>query len=398
MPRRTAWGRLIAGTRRGPQPARMGRLGTGTMSTFRQVFAAAAPPVSNPPVNTALPVVTNGSAFLETGAVLSTTNGTWTNTPTAYAYQWRRDGVAISGETANTYTVVTADIGADISCRVTATNADGSAAAVSAALGPVLTARMTPNDITGIVAWYDASIVGSVTETLGAVSQWDDQGPNGYDVGQSTGANQPLLVDNTFNGRPAIVFTSPSYLSTLANYTALISSFGYSVCAACTLDSSALTNARLVGWSNNNADSAAGGSRIIKDGSNTALARYLGTTGITPPVIAMTLDEPTLVSSCANRSTGVATIAKNGNTPVAGTCETPSLGYVRHSIGTGLGSSGSYTGAYYGGKIQCIVLVNGDFTANDTLRQLAEGIVAWRSGLEGSLPVGHTYKNGPPRV
>ena len=59
------------------------------------------------------------------GSTLSCTTGTWSNSPTSYAYQWLRNGGGISGATSSTYVTVTADGGTSVSCRVTATNAIG---------------------------------------------------------------------------------------------------------------------------------------------------------------------------------------------------------------------------------------------------------------------------------
>lgn len=81
------------------------------------------------PANTVLPAIT-GTAVL--GAALTLSDGTWTESPTSYAYAWLRDGVAISGETTNAYTVATADVATAISGQVTATNGTGSTAADSA--------------------------------------------------------------------------------------------------------------------------------------------------------------------------------------------------------------------------------------------------------------------------
>jgi hypothetical protein len=61
----------------------------------------------------------------------------------SYAYQWKRGGVNISGATANTYTLVTADLGAMITATVTATNAAGSASATAAGVGPVTAGSST---------------------------------------------------------------------------------------------------------------------------------------------------------------------------------------------------------------------------------------------------------------
>lgn len=76
-----------------------------------------------PPVNTVLPVIT-GTARV--GLPLSVSNGTWSNSPTGFTYQWTSGGTPISGETASTYTLVGADNGNTIACTVTATNAGGS--------------------------------------------------------------------------------------------------------------------------------------------------------------------------------------------------------------------------------------------------------------------------------
>jgi hypothetical protein len=60
------------------------------------------------------------------GASLTASTGTWYNTVTSYAYQWKKNGTNISGATTNSYTVVGGDSGATLICAVTATNSDGS--------------------------------------------------------------------------------------------------------------------------------------------------------------------------------------------------------------------------------------------------------------------------------
>ena len=44
--------------------------------------------------------------FRTSPVTLSCTTGTWTESPTSYAYQWKKDGVNISGATSNTLTLV----------------------------------------------------------------------------------------------------------------------------------------------------------------------------------------------------------------------------------------------------------------------------------------------------
>jgi hypothetical protein len=86
------------------------------------------------PQNSALPQI---SGTAKEGETLTASNGTWSNSPTSYAYQWRRcasDGTAcgdITGATKQTYSVVAADIAHTLRVVVTASNADGKASATS---------------------------------------------------------------------------------------------------------------------------------------------------------------------------------------------------------------------------------------------------------------------------
>lgn len=78
-----------------------------------------------------LPTITG---TLQLGQVLSASQGAWSGSPTSYAYQWGRNGAAIAGATASTYTVQSADLGAQLTVTVTASNAAGSATATSVAI------------------------------------------------------------------------------------------------------------------------------------------------------------------------------------------------------------------------------------------------------------------------
>jgi hypothetical protein len=81
------------------------------------------------PAFTVNPVIT-GSGVV--GGTLTCNGGTVTGSPTpTKTYQWKRGGVNISAATASTYVVVSGDIGAALTCAVTATNTSGSASATS---------------------------------------------------------------------------------------------------------------------------------------------------------------------------------------------------------------------------------------------------------------------------
>lgn len=97
------------------------------MSRFRVIRRGH--PAGSIPANTVAPTITGDPVV---GQLLFTSDGTWTGTPTSYAYQWYKDGSAASGETYDNYLIQDADVGSVFKCRVTATNASGSASADSA--------------------------------------------------------------------------------------------------------------------------------------------------------------------------------------------------------------------------------------------------------------------------
>lgn len=82
------------------------------------------------PVNIAAPFIT-GTA--QENEVLTANVGTWVNDPTSYTYVWKADGVAISGATASTYTLTTAEVGKAITVEVTGVNTAGSSTAAASA-------------------------------------------------------------------------------------------------------------------------------------------------------------------------------------------------------------------------------------------------------------------------
>jgi len=112
----------------------------GVSDTFTVTTAAL-----GAPINTALPSVTGSPVQ---GQTLTTTNGTWSNTPTSYTYQWFRDSTAIPGATASTYILGAADIGTVVHAKVTATNAGGSTTVQSN-----VTSTITASPTTPAVVW-----------------------------------------------------------------------------------------------------------------------------------------------------------------------------------------------------------------------------------------------------
>jgi len=116
--------------------------GTAVAFTALKRIEALPPTASVDPAITGTPSV---------GNLLSCSNGTWANGPT-FTYQWLRNGSAIGGATANTYTVVAEDEGKTLQCRVTATNAYASPQAVSARVVVNPPPATTPPSLTTVGA------------------------------------------------------------------------------------------------------------------------------------------------------------------------------------------------------------------------------------------------------
>jgi hypothetical protein len=142
--------------------------------------------IPGPPSSLALPVVT-GTA--RTGDRLTTSNGSWTGTPTSYVYQWKRASTSggsytnIPSATDRTYDLTDADIDKYIKVSVIAANSLGSSsAALSVATSIVVdladsavptatTPVATATGFTFTISNYSNSYTYALTTTNGSASR-----------------------------------------------------------------------------------------------------------------------------------------------------------------------------------------------------------------------------------
>jgi hypothetical protein len=153
---RTRWVRLVCDVR-----CRI-KLGDSTVAADVTSQPLAADVAQDFPVSGAVPAYVSGIAALDptapnntvapaitgtqtVGQVLTCSTGTWVGAATiTFAYQWYRDGAAISGQTAATHTLVTADVGTTLTCVVTASNSMGAVPATSNAIQMAPTNSVAP--------------------------------------------------------------------------------------------------------------------------------------------------------------------------------------------------------------------------------------------------------------
>src|ERR687897_694765 len=117
--------------RSGVKTSRCGALIAAALVSLGVASTAAAAP----PANSTAPTITGTP---KVGEVLTAQNGTWTNSPTAFQYQWQRCNasgtscVNVAGATQRTYLLTPADAERTMRVSVTVINAEGATNARSA--------------------------------------------------------------------------------------------------------------------------------------------------------------------------------------------------------------------------------------------------------------------------
>jgi len=184
-------------------PTGRGRVAFGKISPYSLVCSnfTTSPYVSGyiaaPPSNSVAPAVT-GTA--QVGQTLTTTNGTWTNSPTSYAYLWKHgdDSAAAATATNSTYIPAAGDVGFGMKCVVTATNIGGNGAATSNTTSSVLPAVPTNS-----VAPSCTPSSGTTADTFTfAPGTWTGS-PTSYETSVSVDGGAYTVIDTSAGGTPA---------------------------------------------------------------------------------------------------------------------------------------------------------------------------------------------------
>lgn len=131
------------------------------------------------PTNAGEPVI-SGDAVV--GSTLTATQGTWSGSPTSFAFQWLRcpgsggnsdgsDCAVVGGATTQAYVVSSSDVDSRLRVRVTASNADGSAASVSNASALIAAQSQSPGNTTQPAISGTARVGSTMTSTQGTWSE-----------------------------------------------------------------------------------------------------------------------------------------------------------------------------------------------------------------------------------
>jgi lysozyme len=175
-----------------------GGIATATSPATLAVRAGGAPGTT-PPVVISSPAVTGTP---QVGQTLTAAVGTWSGSPTSFAYEWRRCDAAgagcttIVGQTTSSYTLTPDDIGATLSLVVTATGKGGSQATVVPTT-PVISEAPVPAPLVGPVVAQAGAAGAVITSDGRATVAWQ---PGVVSTGTAVGLDvlaDPLAIAAT---------------------------------------------------------------------------------------------------------------------------------------------------------------------------------------------------------
>jgi len=273
----------------------------------------------------------------------------------------------------------------------------------------VVTRNLTPvvQGLPGLFAWYDASDSSQLSRNGSAVAQWFDKSGHGYTAYQNTASKQPAWGTVTLNGLSTISFTASSShvllfpsTPTMSQWTAfyvfqLPTALSYGGASYYPLTFGGTTNTTglysgleigSAGSGNANAIDIFGGYGNDKRATLTNIAQ----SGASAPwqVLSWTIGSAHTVSAWSN-----------GNAAAM----TDTGGEVAYSVSLGSGSTGDFGGIggnpwssnFVNTNVAEIIVYDRPLSAAE--RQSVEGYLAWKWGLQGSLPSSHPYKSAAPQ-
>lgn len=233
----------------------------------------------------------------------------------------------------------------------------------------------TPNDIT-TYAWYDASQTGSISDSSGTVSQWNDL--SGNDQHLNTVGGNPQTGTRTLNTLNMIDFDGSDYLENTSF--SVPTSGNITIFQVTEIDSNSNSDYRTAFLSMDaNKDFQLGHSALLTSGIGAAgQTNHTSLNGSGPSIFSLTF----------NLGSGIAFHADG--TQVSSTTYTTALEGLKFRTMSNRGTNFLTNGA-----VGEIIMVE-DVT--ESTRVLIEGYLAHKWGLEDNLATDHLYKNTAPTV
>jgi hypothetical protein len=278
--------------------------------------------------------------------------------------------------------------------RCYATNAVGSAWSNAATFSGKPTGAWTPEDLTGMSAWYDAADASTITASSGAVSQWRDKSASARNLNQSTSGARPQTGTRTIGGLNAIEFDgTDDVLIGSANKTDAITIFGV-----------VLTDSGSGADANRSWLSSPGGINPDYWMKSVANSDSLGTM-MCDTGGAYSSGDATAARSAAHIHAAYSWVAggANGGTRIDGGASGASIAaksttLQKSATELAIGRQKNNAGRFHDGLVGEVIIINQRLTDADADFLKIEGYLAHKWGLAANLPADHQYKNTPPRA
>lgn len=246
----------------------------------------------------------------------------------------------------------------------------------------------TPNNLPGLVAYFDARDSSKITQSGGTVSQWVDKSGKAQTFVQATGANQPNYNATGINGLPSLGGNGTSKHMTKASNLTSMSFANGNYQFAVYLPTAADTDQTIVIFGDNG-----GGGRS---------AFYLHNQGCTfggaTPVswTPVTTGSPLIHVARAPSGAVSQTIALSLNGATEQTATTTRTNVAGTTYSMFVYFSTTPASNYLHGDIGIIGCGNGALSDDNKLR--LEGFMAWAYMIPTNLPSTHPYRNAPPMI
>ena len=254
---------------------------------------------------------------------------------------------------------------------------------------PAFSTAFTPKSVAGLKLWLDGADTTTITGTS-SVTAWNDKSGNGNNA---TATGSPTLAQNGINGRQAVTAAvGTCFLGSLAMSGPSLTCFAIATTNV-TLPNirSPRADQRLVSLAAATGEDTAAGSVIplFNQDSTCNIATFnntLGTVASNPIVTGV----PFMAVTRYDGTTG--SLWFNGNAgSLASSSSTSNFNTTKYGIGQQANAPRS---EYWSGFIGEVILFNTSLTTSQ--RQQVEGYLAWKWGLQRSLPSTHAYAKFSP--
>jgi len=250
----------------------------------------------------------------------------------------------------------------------------------------------TPAQLPGLALWLDAADASTITLNGSTVSQWNDKSGNGRNASQATAANQPTYSATGLNGKGTLSFDGTNDSMTILGgsiplHTALSGNNNHS--ATMLIFPERTSNLPVLFHS----PPGSGGYHFLFELNSPGFYWIYSSTG-PQRVYNSGFTVNTTSFFTANKINATA-----GDLYLNGAMQSSFAG---NFGATPTLSSAFLLGSYstpsfnYKGKFGEIIFT--EFSLSTTDRERLEGYLAWKWGLETSLPTGHPFRNTPPTV